>query len=97
MTKLPGHSCDYGPKIAAEIWTGPNNAVGNGVESREAGASPRSDTRGAESMEGFRMLLQSIRLKSDRLLVAALQPSRARAIRGTDFTSPYQDAEKHHP
>jgi len=41
---LPGHGTDYDPKIATEIWTGPNNAVGNGVGSREAGASPRSDT-----------------------------------------------------
>jgi len=46
---------------SGEIWTGPNNAVGNGVGSR-------SDTRRAESMEGFRMLLQPDRLKSDRLL-----------------------------
>jgi len=59
---------DYGPKIADEIWIDPNNAVGNGVGSREAGASPRSDTRRAESMEGFRMLLQPVRLKPDRLL-----------------------------
>jgi len=57
MTILPGHSRDYGPKIAAETWTGPNNGVGL-----------RSDTRRAESMEGFRMLLQPVRIKSDRLL-----------------------------
>ncbi len=46
---------------SGEIWTGPNNAVGSGVGSR-------SDTRRAESMEGFRMLLQPVHLKSDRLL-----------------------------
>jgi len=63
MTILPGHGRDYGPKIAAEIWTAPNNAVGNGVGSH-------SDTCRAESMEGFRMLLQPVRLKSDRLLDA---------------------------
>jgi len=68
MMILPGHGTDYGPKIAAEIWTGPNNAVGNGVGSCEAGISPRSDTRRAESKEGFRMLLQPVCLKSDRLL-----------------------------
>jgi len=67
MTILPGHSRDYGPKIAAKIWTGPNDAAGNDVGSREAGASPRSDTRRAESKEGFRKLLQPVRLKPDRL------------------------------
>jgi hypothetical protein len=60
MTILPGHSQDYGPKIAAEIWTGPNSAVGSGVGSH-------SDTRRAESMDGFRKPLQPVRLKSDRL------------------------------
>lgn len=66
MTMLPGHGTDHVPKRAADMWTGPNSAVGNGVGSREAGASPRSDARGAESREGLRMLLQPVRLTSDR-------------------------------
>jgi len=72
MTILPGHSRDYGPKKRRT-----NNAAGNGVESREAGVSPRSDTRRAESMKGFRMLLQPVHLKSDRL-PGALLPTSAR-------------------